>query len=239
MKKLLVLAGLFAATQSFTVWKVVKGNGIEKNEQRDASGYTAIASGGPISVDISYGSSNSITIEGDENILPYIETRVKDGKLIIKVKDMVSIKPQLNVRVRVSMKTITGISQSGSGSITGSGDFTNDGQANINISGSGNIKLVFAKFNATDISMSGSGAIDLQGDIVQNLDINQSGSGRINCVKAPSQNVSAKISGSGSMKVNALKTISAHISGSGRIYYTGNAEQVNTKVSGSGSIEKI
>ena len=81
MKKLLILAGLFAATQSFIVWKVVKGNGVEKTEQRDAQGYTAIASGGPISVDISYGSSNTIDIEGDENILPYIETKVKDGKL--------------------------------------------------------------------------------------------------------------------------------------------------------------
>ena len=239
MKKLLLFACLFAGLQSFDVWKVVKGNGSEKTEERDASGYTAISSGGPISVEIAYGESNSIKVEGDENILPYIETKVKDGKLTIKVKDLVTIKPQLGVKVYISMKTINGISQSGSGNISGDGSFTNDGETKFNISGSGNIHLQFARFHETEITMSGSGAIELQGDIVQNLQISQSGSGRINCVKAPCENVNARLSGSGNLKVNATKVISAHISGSGRIYYTGTATQVDTKVSGSGGIEKI
>ena len=74
---------------------------------------------------------------------------------------------------------------------------------------------------------------------MQSLDISQSGSGRINCVNAPSANVYARVSGSGNIKVNATKMISAHVSGSGKIYYTGNADEVDTKVSGSGGIEKI
>ncbi len=239
MKKLLLFACLFGSLQSFDVWKVVKGSGAAKTEQRDASGYTGISSGGPISVDISYGESNSIDVEADDNILPYIETKVKDGKLIIKVRDMITIKPEVPVKVHVSMKTINSIAQSGSGSITGRGGFTNDGQTNFNVSGSGNINLSFAKFHETDIRMSGSGAIELEGNIVQNLTVSQSGSGRINCIKAPCENVTAKVSGSGNIKVNATKAISAHISGSGRILYTGNATQIDTKVSGSGGIEKI
>jgi len=239
MKKLLLFAGMVAGIQGFAFPAVIKGDGISKTEQRSASGYTSLASGGPISIDIVYGSSNSIDIQGDENILPYIETFVRDGKLTIKVKDLVTIKPSMEVKVKVSMKTINTITQSGSGNITGNGDFTNDGQANIGISGSGSIRLSFAKFNDADIKMSGSGSLELTGDIVQSLDISQSGSGRINCVNAPSASVFARVSGSGNIKVNAIKMISAHVSGSGRIYYTGNADQVDTKVSGSGGIEKI
>ena len=239
MKKLLLLAILFGGLQSFKIWETIKGNGISKTEQRDASGYTSISSGGPISVDIDYGSSNSIDVEGDENILPYIETKVKDGRLTIKVKDMITIKPTMNIKVHISMKTINKISQSGSGNINGNGSFTNDGQTVFNISGSGNIKLGFAKFNEADISMSGSGSMELRGNIVENLHIAQSGSGRINCTEAPCENVEARLSGSGNLKVNATKKITAQITGSESINYTGDATQVDTKISGSGKIEKI
>lgn len=239
MKKLLLLACLFAGLQSFNVWKVVKGNGKAQTEQREASGYTSLSSGGPISVEITYGSATTITVEADENILPYIETKVKDGKLIIKVKDMITIKPSVNVKVHVSMKTISAINQSGSGSISGSGDFTNDVKTKFNISGSGSINLAFAKFNGASINMSGSGAIELKGSIAQNLEVSQSGSGRVNCLQAPCENVIANLTGSGNIKVNATKSISGHISGSGHISYTGDATLVSTKVYGSGRIEKI
>ncbi len=239
MKKLLLFVCMVAGIQGFAFPTVIKGNGISKSEERNAADYTSLAAGGPISIDIVYGSSNSITVQGDENILPYIETFVKDGKLTIRVKDLVTIKPSMETKVKVSMKTINTITQSGSGSITGNGDFMNEGKANIGISGSGNIRLSFAKFNEAEIKMSGSGSLELTGNIMQSLDVSQSGSGRINCLNAPSANVFARVSGSGNMKVNATKMISAHVSGSGKIYYTGNADAVDTKVSGSGGIEKI
>lgn len=239
MKKLLLLAGIFTCFQSFQVWKVVHGNGVEKTEEREISGYTSLSGNGPISIDVNYGETNSISIEADENILPYIETKVNNGKLTVKVKDMITIKPIVPVKVHISMKNINSISQSGSGTIAGSGEFMNDGQTFFNVSGSGNINLHFAKFNQAKITMSGSGVLELQGDILQNLEVKQSGSGRINCMKAPCANVTAKLSGSGNLKVNATNAISAQISGSGHIQYTGEATQVNTKVSGSGGIEKI
>jgi hypothetical protein len=238
MKQLLLLLCLAASITSFAIWDVVKGNGIARTETREVSGYTSLACGGLIKVEIDYGTSNTIQLEGDENILPYIETYVKDGELTIKVKERTSIKPQLPLRVHVSMTTINGIAQSGSGAIKGSGNFTSAQTTSIAMSGSGEINLKFNKFSGMSIRMSGSGSVNMEGELSNDLDVSQSGSGSINCEHVMSQNVNARMSGSGNLRVNASKLLDAQISGSGHIYYTGNAS-VSTKIAGSGKVEKI
>ena len=238
MKKILLLLCLLTSLQSFAIWEVVKGNGVAKTETREASGYSSLSCGGPIKVDIVYGTSNTIQIEGDENILPYIETYVKDDELTIKVKDRKSVNPKVPLKVHVSMTTINGLAQSGSGVISGNGNFSGGGTTAIAVSGSGTVNLKFSMLNSAAISMSGSGSVKLEGEITNDLEVSQSGSGDINCEHAQTTNVNAKISGSGSLRINASKFIDAHISGSGHIYYTGSAS-VNSKIAGSGKVEKI
>jgi len=238
MKKVFLFACLAITMNCFAVGKTIKGNGNFKSETREVGAFTSLSSGGPLNVEITYGSSSSLKIEGDENILPYIETYVKDGTLKIKVKDMNSINPKITLRVEIGMSTIDGISQSGSGTIKGNGDFTCDKTSDFNISGSGHMELSFAKFNGAKISMSGSGSMELKGNIAGDVDMHQSGSGHIDCLNAPCENATASIAGSGSMRLNASKTIEARISGSGDISYTGTA-QLSSHISGSGHIHKI
>lgn len=238
MKHLLLLLCLAASLPSFAIWQVIKGNGISKTETREASNYNSLACGGPMNVEIEYGTSNTIQLEGDENILPYIETTVKDGELTIRVKERVSIKPKVPLRVHVSMTTINRLAQSGSGNIKGSGSFTSTQPAAVAVAGSGGVNIRFEKFAGMSISMSGSGSVKMEGALTDDLNVAQSGSGDIDCEHVTSQNVIAKISGSGNLRVNASKSIDAKISGSGTIYYRGNAS-VNSKVAGSGRVEKI
>jgi len=238
MKQLLLLLCLAASIQSYAIWDVIKGNGIAKTETREATDYTSLSAGGPMKVEIVYGTSNTIQLEGDENILPYIETFVKNGELTIRVKERISVKPQVPLRVHVSMTTINGIAHSGSGEIRGNGNFTSTQTADIAQSGSGSINLKFNKFTGMSVSTSGSGNVKMEGELNGDLDVAQSGSGNVDCEHVASQNVNAHISGSGNLRVNASKSLDAQISGSGHIYYTGNAS-VSTKVSGSGKVERI
>lgn len=238
MKKLLLILCLMVATKSFAGWHVIKGNGVAKTETREVSDFTILGSGGPIEVKISFGLSKTISVSGDENILPYIETYVKDNALNIKVKDGNTVKSETPIRVEVSMTVIDGLAQSGSGKINGKGDFKSDKATSFALSGSGVINLSFGKFSGLEINTSGSGKIELEGEIDSDINIAQSGSGSVDCSKVEAENVEAKISGSGNLKVNASKQINAHISGSGSIYYSGTAS-VESKVAGSGRIQKI
>jgi len=238
MEKLLLILFSFISVCSFAQWQTITGNGDVKKETREVSGFTGVALSGSMNVRLSYGSSNSITVEGDENILPYIETRVEDGVLQVKTKNRTGFKTKNKVIVYVSLTKLTALRVSGSGDITGDGDFSNDGKTDIAVSGSGNINVGINSFNETRIAISGSGNVTLKGKSTNNIDATISGSGNIDCSDVACNDVFAHVSGSGNIKVYANKSIDAKVSGSGNIYYKGSATNLNIKSSGSGKIIK-
>lgn len=240
MKKLLIAVFALLSINTFAQrWETVKGNGQIKKETREVSNFTSLASQGSMDVKIDYGTSNSVIIEADENLLPYIETQVENGKLFIRTKKGVNLKSTSKMIVRVSMTKINSLQLSGSGNLDGSGAFTSDGKTDIGVSGSGNLSLSFDSFKDLDVSVAGSGNIDLKGASTNNIEAKISGSGNIDCSSLSSKDVDAKISGSGNIKVYASNSIYAKISGSGNVYYKGNLQNVTSKVVGSGKVMKM
>lgn len=240
MKKLLFVFFAFTSLQLMAQpWKSIKGDGNLKKESREIGNFTSISSFGPLDVQISYGTSQSLQVEADGNLLPYIETKVENGKLTIGSKQHFNLKSRSKMVVYVSMTSINSLDQHGSGNITGSGNFSNDGKTQMNVSGSGNIKLDFDSFGSMDLSVSGSGNIKLKGNTVNNITAAISGSGNIDCTKIKCDNADAKISGSGNIKVDVQKSIIASISGSGNVFYKGDATNVVSKIAGSGKVVKI
>ena len=79
MKKLmyLILSGMFVASVSTACNdETIKGNGNVKSESRTAQNFDKISNGGSIDVEITQGTSESVTVLTDENLLPYIITEV-------------------------------------------------------------------------------------------------------------------------------------------------------------------
>ncbi|HEU5364032.1 MAG TPA: head GIN domain-containing protein [Hanamia sp.] len=240
MKKLMISLFMLISVSAFSQpWQNITGNGNVKKETRQVSSFTSLSSHGAMDVQISYGNSNSIEVQADENLLPYIETTVEDGKLTIKSKKNVNLKSSSKIIVSVSMTKINGLQLSGSGNINATGNFTSDAKTKMMVSGSGNIKLNSGSFKDLDLALSGSGNIDLKKGTADNVTISISGSGNIDCSGITSDNVDAKISGSGNARVNANKSIDAKISGSGNVFYKGTATNITTKVVGSGKAIKI
>jgi hypothetical protein len=240
MKKLLIAFFVFISVNSFAQrWETIKGNGQVKKENRTVSNFTALSSQGAMNVQIAYGNSDNIVVEADENLLPYIETSVENGKLSIRSKKNVNLKPKSKMSVYVTMTRITALQQSGSGTINGNGAFTNDGKTDISLSGSGNIKLGFDAFKDIELAVSGSGNIELKGNTANSVSASVSGSGNIDCSGIISNEAQAKISGSGNIKVYAKNSLDSKISGSGNVFYKGSPSNVNNKTSGSGRVIKM
>ena len=240
MKKLLVALFALLSINTFAQrWETVKGNGQAKKETREVSSFSSLSSQGSMDVQIAYGNSNSVVIDADENLLPYIETTVENGKLTIKNKKGINLKSSSKILVNVSMTKINSLQLSGSGNLSGSGAFNNDSKTDIAVSGSGNLKLDFDSFKDLDVTVSGSGNVDLKGKSANNIDAKISGSGNIDCSDLSSKDVTAKISGSGNIKVYASNSIDAKISGSGSVYYKGNLQNIQTKIAGSGRVSKM
>ena len=146
MKKLIIVLFALININSFAQkWETIKGNGEIKKETRELSNFTSLSSQGSMNVEISYGNSNSLTIEADENLLPYIETSVENGKLSIKPKKKVNLKSSSKMNIYVSMTKINSLQLSGSGNINGAGAFTNDAKTDMAVFGSVNLILNFSK----------------------------------------------------------------------------------------------
>ena len=231
---MLISVSLFAQP-----WKSVEGDGTIKKETRQLSDFNSISSRGPLDVKISYGNSNSIVIEADENLLQYIETTVENGKLVIKPKSNMNLKSSSKMTVYVSMTKINSLQLSGSGNIYGEGKFESDGKTTLMLSGSGNIKLSSGSFDDLNLVVSGSGNIDVNDGRADKITASVSGSGNIDCSSASTEDADAKISGSGNVKVNASKSVNASISGSGNVFYKGDATNITTKIVGSGKAIKM
>jgi len=240
MKKLLFLLLMFTTTGLLAQpWQSVTGNGNLKKENRSVSPFNSLGSYGAFDVKIAYGNPGNIQVEADENLLPYIETNVENGKLEIRTKNHVSLKSKSKIVVFVSMTKINTLQLNGSGNIDGNGAFTSDGQTKLMLSGSGNIYLTRGSYDNLALAISGSGNMVIKDGTADNISVEVSGSGNADCSAVTANHADVKISGSGNARVNVNKSMTATISGSGNVYYKGNATDISTKSVGSGKAIKI
>jgi len=240
MRKLAVLSvvGIFTLGCAGQWGNAVKGNGNTTSIDRNVGEYDAVAVSGWFDVDLVDGKEGQLTLEGEENLLEYLVTEVKNGKLIIRTENGVNLKPSSyddGIRITVPVEDIDAVSLSGSGDIVGrttlkASDFKTA------MSGSGDITLDLDTDSMT-AAMSGSGDMNLSGS-TRDFDATISGSGDIKAYDLDADNVEATISGSADIKVTANKMLKARVSGSGDISYRGNPEKVDTKTSGSGDISR-
>lgn len=237
-----VLFTTLLAVISFTTfaqpWKKIEGNGNITKDVRNLGAFTAIASGGSWDIVISYGIDKNVVIEADDNLLPYIITKVQNGKLNITTDNYVNLKSRNKIKIYVSLTTITGISMAGSGNITGVGNFTNEDKTTFSVAGSGNINLNFKLIEKVSISIAGSGNVNLKGK-TEVLGVSIAGSGDAICKELVADEVKVSIAGSGSAKVNASNSLKVSIVGSGDVYYTGAVTNISKSVAGSGKVIKM
>nr|WP_298993797.1 head GIN domain-containing protein [uncultured Polaribacter sp.] len=232
--------GLFVLFISTTVnaqwWgngKRIKGNGNIVTVKRTTSDYDGIGVGGSFDVKLVKGKEGNITIEGEENIIPYIETEVKGNTLEIKYKKNTNISTTRKLTVTVTYSELDKVSLGGSGNITNEGVLKSD-DLKVSLGGSGNITLAL-DVDEVKSSIGGSGNIKLNGKSNQ-LNCSIAGSGSIKAYDLTTETLNATIAGSGSIRTTVNTKIKAKVVGSGNIYYKGNPKYVDSKSVGSGDI---
>lgn len=239
MKKIITL-GIALCTIAVTNAQKIKGNGNIVTIERSTDDYDAIAVSGWFNVILVDGQEGKLSIEGEENLLEYIKTEVKEGKLVIKVKKGYNLQPSSwkkdgGIYVTVPVESVNEVTLSGSGDIVGKKTISTS-EFSTNMSGSGDITLD-VESKTVSASMSGSGDINLSGT-TEVFDVQISGSGDIEAYDLIADTVDASISGSADIKVTANKMLKARVSGSGDIHYRGDATKLDTKSSGSGDITR-
>jgi hypothetical protein len=221
----------------FNSCQKIKGKGDVVSETRSVSGFSEIDLGMSATVYLTNGDTNSLQVLAQENLLPYIQTNVNNGRLEIKVKHGFNLGNHEPMQVIVTAPGVTSLAVSGSGKIIVENQW-NGTTLETSISGSGDTELSDVQCGTLKADISGSGSIRADGGQVSMADMTISGSGNIDFRNIVAWNADADISGSGDIYTQVNNQLDATISGSGNIYYLGNP-QINVHISGSGNILKL
>ena len=214
---------------------MISGNGNIRSEKRNTGDFRSVKTSGSIDVEINSGDTYAVTVEDDDNLLPYIVTEVNnDGTLNIHYKNNTSISND-HAKVYVTAPSLDKVIVSGSADVDIRDVLKNSQKIEMSISGSGNIKGALDA-PAVSVDINGSGDVTLKGR-TKDFDGNISGSGDINCGALQSENAMVKISGSGNVHVFASVHLKASTFGSGDIYYGGNPQNPEIHTAGSGSVQ--
>lgn len=191
----------------------IQGSGVKAVETRTVGSFDSISIGGSQQLEIRAGEQFTLSVEGDDNIVPLIDTPVVGTTLDISSHQ--SYSSSQPVVVRVTMPTVRGIK------VHGSADVDFDGMTS----------------DSLDVVVSGSGSIGGKG-IFRELHVNVSGSGDVDARECTVTSADCVIAGSGHVQLPTLESLKVSVAGSGDVEYRGSPE-IEQVIAGSGSVRKV
>lgn len=234
-KAVMFLAGLcFTLTVAAQEKKeAVQGNGETTKEKREVGpDYSKIKITGNFEVSLVSGDTGTLSLEGEENLLPLIITEVKDGTLAIGTENDKFLVPSRNrkITIKIPVRALNEVFLKGSGTISVKNKVKND--LKVLLDGCGSID-VSVNANTVHACVLGSGEIKIDGE-AQSFECKVVGSGIIKAYDLKSPNVNAFVSGAGDVEANSSKKLKGRISGSGNIAFAGEPSETDLKHSGTG-----
>lgn len=239
----LACAGLVAMVPTAHAWdwnvlwggKTVRGSGVMKIETRNVTEFNKIALSIPAKVELIQGNTEGITIEGDDNIVPLVETAVRNGELKIHFAEKnISVSTKL-LRLVVNVKTVEGLSVAGSGDLHAAQ--LQSATLKAGIAGSGDVNITRLDVDSLTVSIAGSGNFSAGGK-AKTVETDIAGSGNIKIGNLEANAVKVSVAGSGDATIWATDSLKVSVAGSGDVKYYGDPK-VSKSFAGSGSVKRL
>jgi hypothetical protein len=225
---------VLAATLLLISCDYTTGSGNVISEKRNVGSFSGISVSNAIDVEVKIGTTASVEVEADDNIIEHIVTNVSGGVLKIGIENLHSIR-NTHIKVYITNPVLKSVNANSSAEVKVLDVIKDDGKLSFHASSSADIE---AEVDAPEVEAeaSSSGSVSLSGQ-TKNYKAEVSSSGDIKSAGLLSENTDVSANSSGSAEVHASITLNADASSSGSIDYHG-AATVKQKVSSSGSVEK-
>jgi hypothetical protein len=212
MKRIAIVIALLLLLLSGCHHGGVRGSGIRKTEKRDLPGFTAIETSGAFDVQVDCQKPVSFEITGDDNILPLIQTEVRNG--VLRVSNTKSYNVSSPISLRITVPDLSSVRS------TGAGKFT----------------ITNLKNEEFEINSAGAAMVIADGQ-TNSVEIRSTGAGKIDAQNLHARTAEVSVTGAASVDVYASEQLDVTVSGVGRVTYSGDPK-VNKRVSGAGQVNK-
>ena len=238
------------------VGETVRGAGTVIEEGREIGNISGVELATVGTLHITSGTGESLRIEAEDNLLDYIQTNVRAGKLVIETREGINLRPTKPINYDLTVDRLNSIEISSSGDVEAgslqSGSFSIDINSSgnlslssldctslkVDISSSGNVAVDDLKADSISVKVSSSGNLEILGGQVQQQSITISSSGEYRARDLASAEAEANLSSSGTATIRVSERLSGRLTSSGDIRYIGDPE-VNVSTTSSGKAVQI
>lgn len=210
----------------------VRGSGRRISQTRPVGDFDRVAVSGGFDVGITAGTAPSLRLEGDDDLLALVETRVVNGTLRIRPERR--LRPSRRIILEIGTPSLAALESSGSPDVRVTG--VQADAFDTDLSGSGSVRAE-GSFGDFEVSVSGSGRVIGVG-AAERVVVDVSGSGRVDLLEVRARSARVSTSGSGDVSLTVRESLDASTSGSGSVRYSGRPS-VTASVSGSGAVERL
>ncbi|MDQ1638513.1 MAG: hypothetical protein QOF62_1852 [Pyrinomonadaceae bacterium] len=207
---LLALVTLFAGCH-FQVHGI-KGSGVRLKQKREVASFNSISTDGSFDIDIVCQKSQSIEVEGDDNLLQFITTEVSNNVLHIDSNRSFSVNDP--IKITISLPELQ----------------------HISVDGAGKFDIADVKGEKFEIDTDGAANIKVSGE-TKLIDIDSNGTGKIDAHKLRATRGVVEAKGVARVDVNVAEQLDVTVSGPSHVTYRGDPV-LNKTVHGPGSVEK-
>lgn len=214
---------------------VVRGSGKVVTETREVSDFDRVEVHGGGDLYLVQGESESLEIEAEDNIMPYLTSRVVNHTLILEYEDSTrrSFITTREVKYYLTMQDIHGLEISGGGDIDAREIVTTDLETDT--SGGGNLKIATLKADEVNMNTSGGGKMEFELLEIDTMDFQMSGGGDLFIDEMHGGTLDVQCSGGSDVRILEGKVRDQRIdmSGGGKYDAAGlQSETVNAELSG-------
>ncbi len=190
----------------------IKGSGRAAHESRSVGDFHKVRDDGAANLLIQVGPAASIRVEGDDNIVPLVRTRVENGELVVETKK--NFRPKNRLLVTITAPNLDA----------------------VHLDGAANVTVQNVRSDSFAVSLDGAGNVSIEGH-VGTLSASLDGAGNLKLRDLQAKSASATVDGAGNVDVWASDSLTASINGVGNIRYKG-TPSVQKAINGVGRIEQ-
>lgn len=190
----------------------VRGSGVRKTEKRDLPAFNAIETSGAFEVEVNCQKPASFELEADDNIVPLIQTEVRNG--VLHVSTTKSYMSSGGIVLRITVPDL----------------------ASVKSTGAGKFHVSDVKNDSFEIQSMGAAQVVASGQ-TKSVKIGSTGAGKIDAHNLRANNAEVSVTGAAGVDVYATDQLDVTVSGAGRVTYSGNPK-VNKNISGAGQVTR-
>jgi hypothetical protein len=226
--------------------------GPQAKSTRSVRDFDRVEAGQIYQVDVSFGSTPSVTLEAPSDLLPHLTTEVRDGTLSLGSNIQYNIRDNAQIKAHVVVKRLSGVSISGAGTMVVHGRVEGskfvaeaDGASTLRFSANvGDMKLVASgaskatidSLSSRSLSVEATGAAScLINGTVDTTDVQVEGAGNLKG-KLTAGKAKVRAEGASHAAIRVTGSFDGEASGASSITYSGNPAQKHVQSSGVGSV---